>query len=115
MRRPAREPPARLRPPHENPPGQGGPTNPLDMGYPQFSVGGQFSTMGDPAAFVYRDNRSIEFYDNVVWLKGKHTLKFGGYFYHFDFRPVNPNGARGIFTCTPRWTSSSAAAADGNT
>jgi hypothetical protein len=93
---------------------QGVTANPLDMGYPQFSFGGQFTAMGDPAAFVYRDNRSIELYDNVVWLRGSHTLKFGAYFYHFDFRPVNPNGARGIFAFTPRWTSSSSAAADGN-
>jgi hypothetical protein len=93
---------------------QGVTANPLDMGYPQFSFGGEFSTMGDPASFVYRDNRSIEFYDNVAWLKGNHTIKFGGYFYHLDFRPVNPNGARGIFSFTPRWTSSSASAADGS-
>jgi hypothetical protein len=93
---------------------QGVTTNPLDMGYPQISFGGQFSTMGDPALFTYRSNRDFEFYDNVIWHKGRHTIKFGGYFFHFNFQPVNPNGARGIFTFSPRWTSSALGLANGN-
>jgi hypothetical protein len=70
--------------------------------------------MGDPALFTFRDNRDFEFYDNVTAHKGTHTLKFGVYAMHFDFRPVNPNAARGIFSFTPRWTSSSPGRADGN-
>ncbi len=93
---------------------QGVTTNPLDLGYPQVSFGGQFSTMGDPTLFTYRDNRDFEFYDNVIWHTGKHSVKFGGYFMHYDLRPVNPNGARGIFSFTPRWTSSAPGLADGN-
>jgi hypothetical protein len=73
---------------------QGVTTNPLDTGYPQFSFGGQFTTMGDPALFTFRDNRDFEFYDNVTAHKGTHTLKFGVYAMHFDFRPVNPAGRR---------------------
>jgi hypothetical protein len=56
----------------------------------------------------------VELYDNVIWHHGKHEIKFGGYFFHLDFKPVNPNGARGIFSFTPRWTSSVPGAADGN-
>src|ERR1700676_5457652 len=93
---------------------QGVTTNPLDIGYPQISFGGQFSTMGDPALFTYRSNRDFEFYDNVIWHKGTHTVKFGGYFFHFNFQPVNPNGARGILTFSARWTSSSPGLANGN-
>ncbi len=93
---------------------QGVTTNPLDLGYPQFSFGGQFATMGDPALFTFRDNRDFEFYDNVTFHKSTHTLKFGGYFMHYDLQPVNPNGARGIFSFTPRWTSSAAGLADGS-
>jgi hypothetical protein len=89
-------------------------TNPLDTGYPQMSFGGQFSTMGDPASFIFRDNRDFEFSDNIIWHRGVHTLKFGAYFMHYDFRPVNPNGARGVFSFTPRWTSSAPGLADGN-
>ncbi len=89
-------------------------TNPLDMGYPQMSFGGEFSTMGDPALFTYRDNKDFEFFDNVIRHVGAHTIKFGGYFFHFNFQPVNPNGARGIFTFSPRWTSPAPGLAGGN-
>jgi hypothetical protein len=33
---------------------------------------------------------------------------------HHDFRPVDPNGARGVFSLTPRFNSSEAGLADGN-
>jgi hypothetical protein len=89
-------------------------SNPQDTGYPQVSFAGQFTTMGDPALFTYRDNRDFEFADNVNYHRGSHTIKFGAYFMHFDFRPVNPNGARGIFSFTPRFTSSAAGLADGS-
>lgn len=89
-------------------------SDPRDSGYPQVSFGGQFSTMGDPALFTYRDNRDFEFYDNVIRHTGAHTLKFGGYFFHFKFEPINPAGARGILTFSPRWTSSAPGLADGS-
>jgi hypothetical protein len=95
--------------------GLGGVTaNPQDMGYPQVSFGGQFTTMGDPSLFTFRNNRDFEFYDNLIWHRGKHTVKFGGYAMHYRLQPVNPNGARGIFSFTPRWTSSAAGLADGS-
>ena len=93
---------------------QGVTTDPLDAGYPQVSFGGQFTTMGDPALFTFRKNRDLELYDNVIWHKGTHTLKFGGYAMHYNLRPVNPNGARGSFSFSPRWTSSAPGLADGN-
>jgi hypothetical protein len=93
---------------------QGVTTNPLDTGYPQVSFGGQFTTMGDPSLFTFRNNRDFEFYDNAIWHKGTHTFKFGVYAMNYLLRPVNPNGARGIFSFTPRWTSSAAGMADGN-
>ncbi len=88
--------------------------NPLDRGYPQVSLGGQFSTMGDAALFTFRHNRDFELYDNAVWHTGKHTLKFGVYAMHYQLATVNPNGARGVFAFTPRWTSSAPGLADGN-
>lgn len=93
---------------------QGVTTSPLDTGYPQVSFGGQFTTMGDPALFTFRNNRDFEFYDNVIWHKGTHTIKFGAYAMHYSLKPVNPNGARGVFSFTPRWTSSAPGLADGN-
>ena len=88
--------------------------DPQDTGYPQVSLGGQFTTMGDPALFTFRRNRDFEFYDNVIWHRGRHTAKFGVYAMHYDLRPVNPSGARGIFSFTPRWTSSAPGLADGS-
>lgn len=93
---------------------QGVAANSQDMGYPQVSFGGQFTTMGDPALFTYRDNRDFEFADNVNHHRGAHNIKFGAYFMHYDFRPVNPNGARGIFSFTPRFTSSVEGLANGS-
>ena len=88
--------------------------NPLDMGYPQISFGGQFTTMGDPALFTFRKNRDFEFYDNAIWHKGRHTAKFGAYFMHYDLQTTNPNGARGVFSFTPKWSSSAPGLTDGS-
>jgi hypothetical protein len=93
---------------------QGVTTNPLDMGFPQVSFGGQFTTMGDPALFTFRKNRDFEFFDNVSQHWRSHSIKFGAYLMHYDLQPVNPNGARGIFSFTPRFTSSAPGLGDGN-
>jgi Carboxypeptidase regulatory-like domain len=79
-------------------------SHPLDQGYPQVSFGGLFSTIGDPTAFVSRDNRSFESYDNVLIDRGSHHLKTGGYLFHLSFNPMNPNAARGAFTFNGQWT-----------
>jgi hypothetical protein len=79
-------------------------SNPLDVGYPQASFGGLFSTIGDPSTFVSRDDRSYELYDNVMLDRGAHRVKFGAYLFHLDFNPVNPNNARGAFAYTGQWT-----------
>ena len=93
---------------------QGVTTDPLDMGFPQVSFGGQFTTMGDPALFTFRNNRDVEFFDNVSLHWRSHNIKFGAYLMHYELQPVNPNGARGIFSFTPRFTSSAAGLGDGN-
>ena len=78
--------------------------DPRDMGYPQVSFGGLFSTIGDPTSFVSRENRSYELYDNILVDRGRHHLKFGGYLFRLEFNPVNPAAARGAFTFTGQWT-----------
>ena len=83
---------------------QGVTTDARDMGYPQVSFGGLFSTIGDPTSFVSREDHSYELYDNVMVERGDHHLKFGGYLFHLDFNPVNPNQARGAFTYNGQWT-----------
>jgi len=88
---------------------QGVTTNPLDMGYPQVSFGGLFSAIGDPPSFVSRDNTSYELFDNVMFDRGSHHMKFGGYLFHLEFNPVNPNNARGNFAFNGQWTANALA------
>jgi hypothetical protein len=82
-----------------------GTTNvPEDQGYPQASMGGLFSNIGDPTSFVTRRDTSYELYDNVFINHGSHRLKFGAYFYHLSFNPVNPDTARGLFSFSGQFT-----------
>ncbi len=78
--------------------------DPRDVGFPQVSTAGMFSTMGDPTTFVSRANEHFELYDNFLIDRGDHRLKFGGYLFHLRFRPVNADTARGAFTYTGQWT-----------
>lgn len=83
---------------------QGTTPNPADMGYPQVSLGGLFSNIGDPTTFVTRANASFEFYDNVFLNRGAHKLKLGVYLYRLSFNPVNPDTARGLFNFTGQFS-----------
>jgi len=78
--------------------------DPRDVGYPQISTAGLFSTMGDPTSFVYRRNEHFEVYENLLLDRGAHHLKFGTYFFHLRFRPEQPDNARGAFSYTGQFT-----------
>jgi hypothetical protein len=41
-------------------------SDPRDMGFPQVSTGGLYSTFGDPTVFTARDNQHFELFDNVT-------------------------------------------------
>lgn len=83
---------------------QGVTSDPRDVGFPQISTGGAFSTMGDPTVFTTRKNRHFELYDNVTVDRGAHRLKFGAYYFHLKLRPEQPDNARGAFTYTGQFT-----------
>ena len=85
-----------------------------DMGFPLISLAGEFSTMGDPDSFIFRRNESFEVFENIQVLRGNHQIKFGGYWFHLNFNPSNPEAARGIFSFTPRFSSSRPGASDGS-
>jgi hypothetical protein len=91
---------------------QGVSANPLDLGFPDVTLSG-FSTLGESTQYVSRKDNNYEIYDNVIWHRGTHTVKFGGYFFNLDFEPVNANNARGTFAFTPT-TSSGTSFATGN-
>jgi hypothetical protein len=79
-------------------------SDPRDVGYPQITTRGLYSTMGDPTIFTYRNNTHFEVYDNVTLDRGNHRVKFGGYFFHLMMRPAQPDNARGAFTYTGQFT-----------
>jgi hypothetical protein len=79
-------------------------TDPRDVGFPQISTRGLYSTFGDPTTFTYRNNQHFEIYDNVLFDRGAHRIKLGGYFFHLQFRPEQPDNARGAFTYTGQFT-----------
>lgn len=93
---------------------QGATRDPRDVGFPQISLGGIFSAMGDPTSIISRHDRDFELFDNVVLNRGNHTIKFGAYWFHLQLNPSNPDNARGSFAFTNRWTSSNAGLANGN-
>jgi hypothetical protein len=78
--------------------------DPRDVGFPQISTRGLYSTFGDPTSFVHRDNQHLELYENILLDRGRHRVKFGGYLYHLQFRPEQPDNARGAFTYTGQFT-----------
>lgn len=84
---------------------QGVSTNPLDTGYPSVTIAGS-SGLGESTQYVSRLDNDYELYDNVVWHYGRHTVKFGGYFFHLDFDPVNAQNARGTIAFTAANTNS---------
>ena len=83
---------------------QGVTTDLRDVGFPQISTRGLYSTFGDPTSFVYRDNQHIELYNNILFDRGAHRLKVGGYYFHLQFRPEQPDNARGAFTYTGQFS-----------
>ncbi|PYP88398.1 MAG: hypothetical protein DMF61_07345 [Blastocatellia bacterium AA13] len=93
---------------------QGVTNDPRDSGFPQISFAGLYSAIGDPTTFVSRRDSDFELFDNVLLRRGNHTMKFGAYWFHFAFRPSNPDTARGSFAFTNKWTSSAVGAVDGN-
>jgi hypothetical protein len=79
-------------------------TDPRDMGFPQISTGGQYSTFGDPTIFTTRDNQHFELFDNFTIDRGEHRVKFGAYYFHLQLRPEQPDNARGAFTYTGQFS-----------
>lgn len=83
---------------------QGVTRDPRDVGFPQISTAGLYVTMGDPTSLVSRNNQHFELYDNVTLDRGRHRWKFGGYFFHLQLRPEQPDNARGAFSFTGQFT-----------
>jgi hypothetical protein len=83
-------------------------------GYPSVSFSGAYTTAGDPANLFTRRDNSFDYLDTYSWIKGSHSMKFGGYLFRLQFDPSESPNARGSFTFTPRYSSSAAGLGDGN-
>ncbi len=89
-------------------PGTNG-SDPLQGGYPRFAITG-FSSLGNPNVsnpFLFRDNQYVTS-DNVSWMKGAHSLRFGFEYAKYDinhFQPQASFGPRGGFNFTGGVTS----------
>jgi len=98
-----------------NIPGTNG-SDKLDGGYPAFlfaastgagsaAAAGAFTNLGNQNnsnPFLFRDNEYVAAV-NLGWVKGSHSLRFGGEFQHFGinhFQPQTSYGPRGGFTFT---------------
>jgi hypothetical protein len=81
-------------------PGTNGPDR-LQGGYPRFTING-FSSIGNPNVsnpFLFRDNQYVTA-GNLSWVRGSHSLRFGGEYTYYTinhFQPEAANGPRGSF------------------
>ena len=99
-------------------PGTNG-SDPLQGGYPRFNFPtGGFSNLGNPNVsnpFLFRDPQYTTS-DNVSWILGTHSLRFGFDFTKYDinhFQPQASNGPRGGFVFSGGLTSLNGGAATG--
>jgi hypothetical protein len=79
-------------------------TDQRDIGFPQISTGGLYSSFGDPTIFTTRNNQHFELFNSLTVDRGAHRLKFGVYYFYLQLRPEQPDNARGAFTYTGQFT-----------
>jgi hypothetical protein len=89
--------------------GFGGGTS-VTWGIPNIVFQGDgFSSIGDSTDGPYANtNNSMQFIDNLSWVHGKHTFKFGAEFGRQNYNQVGNQFSRGQFTFQPNATQSSA-------
>jgi len=69
------------------------------FGLPEIDFNGTFENLGASGFSIPRGrvSQSYQVLDNFTWLKGRHTLKFGGEYRRASISSYNDNLARGIF------------------
>jgi hypothetical protein len=85
--------------------GYNGPTkNPVDLGLPYISVSG-YIDLGQaydlPKIWTYNN---FQYADAITWIRGRHTLKFGGDFLHYQYFNHDYADLRGRMTFLGRFT-----------
>ena len=70
------------------------------LGLPEIDFGGAFENLGASAFSIPRGrtSQSFQILDNFTWIKGRHTIKFGGEFRRAMIDSFNDNLERGLFS-----------------
>ena len=70
------------------------------LGLPEIDFGGAFENLGASAFSIPRGrtSQSFQILDNFTWLKGRHTIKFGGEYRRAAIDSFNDNLERGLFS-----------------
>ena len=70
------------------------------LGLPEIDFGGTFENLGASGFSIPRGrvSQSFQILDNFTWLKGRHTLKFGGEYRRATISSYNDNLERGLFS-----------------
>lgn len=72
---------------------------PVQWGIPNVSLQGVYSGFGNSSEGPYENNnRAMQFINNLSWIRGKHTIKFGGEVRNDQYNQVGNQFARGQFT-----------------
>ncbi len=68
-------------------------------GLPEFDFNGLIENLGATAFSIPRGriSETYQVLDNFTWLRGRHTMKFGGEFRHAKVNAFNDNLERGLF------------------
>lgn len=74
--------------------------DPITWGIPNVVFNGAgLTAIGDANDGPFKnDNNSLQFFDKVSWIHGKHTFTFGGEFSRQHFNQVGNQFSRGVFT-----------------
>ena len=72
------------------------------VGLPEFDFGGVFENLGASAFSIPRGrtSQSYQILDNFTWVRGRHTIKFGGEFRRASILNFNDNLERGLLDVT---------------
>lgn len=84
-------------------------SNPAAAGLPFISVTGFFSAGDAQQPFAKRLNNVYAFMDDFTWVKGRHSLKFGGEFRSDGINVTFINRPNGDFTFTGQYTGNAVA------
>jgi hypothetical protein len=70
------------------------------LGLPEIDFGGTFDNLGSSAFSIPRGrtSQSFQILDNFTWVRGRHTIKFGGEYRRASISSFNDNLERGLFS-----------------